>query len=86
MTDTLDSALKWAEMIKQIFLSMSTETMKTSEGENMEHSDGSIKVWFGNQVEVKLGFSVAFSVENDSLATSHHLFPSLSFQAHSHHL
>lgn len=32
---------------------MSTETVKTSEGENMEHSDGSIKVWFGNQVQVK---------------------------------
>lgn len=32
---------------------MSTETVKTPEGENMEHSDGSIKVWFGNQVQVK---------------------------------
>lgn len=27
--------------------------MKTTEGDNTEHSDGSIKVWFGNQVEVK---------------------------------
>ncbi|XP_070688087.1 phosphatidylinositol 3,4,5-trisphosphate 5-phosphatase 1 isoform X2 [Pempheris klunzingeri] len=27
-------------------------TVKTSEGDNMEHSDGSIKVWFGNQVEL----------------------------------
>lgn len=26
--------------------------VKTSEGENSEHSDGSIKVWFGNQVEL----------------------------------
>uniref|UniRef100_A0A8C9Y0V2 phosphatidylinositol-3,4,5-trisphosphate 5-phosphatase n=1 Tax=Sander lucioperca TaxID=283035 RepID=A0A8C9Y0V2_SANLU len=28
------------------------KTVKTSEGENTEHSDGSIKVWFGNQVEL----------------------------------
>ncbi|XP_068175791.1 phosphatidylinositol 3,4,5-trisphosphate 5-phosphatase 1 isoform X2 [Antennarius striatus] len=28
------------------------KTVKTSEGENAEHSDGSIKVWFGNQVEL----------------------------------
>ncbi|KAM6921746.1 phosphatidylinositol 3,4,5-trisphosphate 5-phosphatase 1 [Xenentodon cancila] len=28
------------------------KTMKTSEGENTEQSDGSIKVWFGNQVEL----------------------------------
>ncbi|XP_073332446.1 phosphatidylinositol 3,4,5-trisphosphate 5-phosphatase 1 [Pagrus major] len=27
-------------------------TVKTTEGENSEHSDGSIKVWFGNQVEL----------------------------------
>ncbi|XP_029285211.1 phosphatidylinositol 3,4,5-trisphosphate 5-phosphatase 1 [Cottoperca gobio] len=26
--------------------------VKTSEGEKMEHSDGSVKVWFGNQVEL----------------------------------
>ncbi|XP_039985003.1 phosphatidylinositol 3,4,5-trisphosphate 5-phosphatase 1 [Xiphias gladius] len=26
------------------------KTVKTTEGENTEHSDGSIKVWFGNQV------------------------------------
>uniref|UniRef100_A0A8D0CWD2 Inositol polyphosphate-5-phosphatase D n=1 Tax=Sander lucioperca TaxID=283035 RepID=A0A8D0CWD2_SANLU len=26
------------------------KTVKTSEGENTEHSDGSIKVWFGNQL------------------------------------
>ncbi|XP_034036568.1 phosphatidylinositol 3,4,5-trisphosphate 5-phosphatase 1 isoform X2 [Thalassophryne amazonica] len=28
------------------------KTVKTPEGENTEHSDGSIKVWFGNQVEL----------------------------------
>lgn len=28
------------------------KTVKTLEGENMEHLDGSIKVWFGNQVEL----------------------------------
>lgn len=28
------------------------KTVKTSEGDNMEHSVGSIKVWFGNQVEL----------------------------------
>ncbi|XP_042273547.1 phosphatidylinositol 3,4,5-trisphosphate 5-phosphatase 1 [Thunnus maccoyii] len=28
------------------------KTVKTSEGENTEHSDGSIKVWFGNQVQL----------------------------------
>ncbi|XP_032382090.1 phosphatidylinositol 3,4,5-trisphosphate 5-phosphatase 1 isoform X1 [Etheostoma spectabile] len=28
------------------------KTVKTSEGDNTEHSDGSIKVWFGNQVEL----------------------------------
>ncbi|XP_005919800.1 phosphatidylinositol 3,4,5-trisphosphate 5-phosphatase 1 [Haplochromis burtoni] len=28
------------------------KTVKTTEGENSEHSDGSIKVWFGNQVEL----------------------------------
>ncbi|XP_034560241.1 phosphatidylinositol 3,4,5-trisphosphate 5-phosphatase 1 [Notolabrus celidotus] len=28
------------------------KTVKTSEGENMEHMDGSIKVWFGNQVQL----------------------------------
>ncbi|XP_076583362.1 phosphatidylinositol 3,4,5-trisphosphate 5-phosphatase 1 [Chaetodon auriga] len=28
------------------------KTVKTSEGEKMEHSVGSIKVWFGNQVEL----------------------------------
>ncbi|XP_026201450.1 phosphatidylinositol 3,4,5-trisphosphate 5-phosphatase 1 isoform X1 [Anabas testudineus] len=28
------------------------KTVKTSEGDNKEHSDGSIKVWFGNQVEL----------------------------------
>ncbi|XP_030584033.1 phosphatidylinositol 3,4,5-trisphosphate 5-phosphatase 1 [Archocentrus centrarchus] len=28
------------------------KTVKTTEGDNMEHSDGSIKVWFGNQVEL----------------------------------
>ncbi|XP_047442354.1 phosphatidylinositol 3,4,5-trisphosphate 5-phosphatase 1 [Mugil cephalus] len=28
------------------------KTVKTSEGENTEHPDGSIKVWFGNQVEL----------------------------------
>ncbi|KAM9849177.1 phosphatidylinositol 3,4,5-trisphosphate 5-phosphatase 1 isoform 2-T2 [Aulostomus maculatus] len=26
--------------------------VKTSEGENMEHTDGSIKVWFGNQAQL----------------------------------
>uniref|UniRef100_A0A3P9PRC6 phosphatidylinositol-3,4,5-trisphosphate 5-phosphatase n=1 Tax=Poecilia reticulata TaxID=8081 RepID=A0A3P9PRC6_POERE len=28
------------------------KTVKTSEGDNTEHSDGSIKVWFGNKVEL----------------------------------
>ncbi|XP_041862783.1 phosphatidylinositol 3,4,5-trisphosphate 5-phosphatase 1 isoform X2 [Melanotaenia boesemani] len=28
------------------------KTMKTSEGDNTEQSDGSVKVWFGNQVEL----------------------------------
>ncbi|XP_020487590.1 phosphatidylinositol 3,4,5-trisphosphate 5-phosphatase 1 [Labrus bergylta] len=28
------------------------KTVKTSEGENTEHSEGSIKVWFGNQVQL----------------------------------
>ncbi|XP_057696431.1 phosphatidylinositol 3,4,5-trisphosphate 5-phosphatase 1 isoform X2 [Corythoichthys intestinalis] len=28
------------------------KTVRTCEGENTEHSDGSIKVWFGNQVEL----------------------------------
>uniref|UniRef100_UPI0037E90BDC phosphatidylinositol 3,4,5-trisphosphate 5-phosphatase 1 n=1 Tax=Semicossyphus pulcher TaxID=241346 RepID=UPI0037E90BDC len=28
------------------------KTVKTSEGENTEHTDGSIKVWFGNQVQL----------------------------------
>lgn len=34
---------------------MFTETVKTPEGENMEHSEGSIKVFFRNQIEVKAG-------------------------------
>lgn len=34
---------------------MFTETVKTPEGENMEHPEGSIKVFFRNQIEVKAG-------------------------------
>lgn len=41
--------------------------MKTSEGDNTEQADGSIKVWFGNQVEVKITF---FSFQNDFVLVS----------------
>lgn len=35
------------------YQNFSSETVKTSEGDNTEQTDGFIKVWFGNQVEVK---------------------------------
>lgn len=40
------------------FICICTETVKTSEGENIDHSDGSIKVRFGHQVEVQRGGSL----------------------------
>lgn len=49
----LNTSLLFRLEVKLFCLWMSTETVKTLEGENTEHSDGSIKVWFGNQVVVK---------------------------------
>ncbi|CAJ1059816.1 phosphatidylinositol 3%2C4,5-trisphosphate 5-phosphatase 1 isoform X1 [Xyrichtys novacula] len=40
------------------------KTVKTLEGENMEHIEGSIKVWFGNQVQVEFGRTLILKGSN----------------------
>nr|XP_046248316.1 phosphatidylinositol 3,4,5-trisphosphate 5-phosphatase 1 [Scatophagus argus] len=60
------------------------KTVKTSEGENMEHSDGSIKVRFGNQTVVKFGIS--FQCGRFMVSHNPHLSYFVSFQAHPHHI
>lgn len=51
----------------------------------MEHSDGSIKVRFGNQVEVKLGGSLQCG-RLIAVGRDPHLLLFPSFQADPHHL
>lgn len=60
-----------------------TERVKTSEGENTEQSNGSIKVWFGNQVEVNFFFALKRRdlTKLDVIRIKVYLF----FKAHPHH-
>lgn len=59
---------------------MSTESVRTSDGDNMEHSDGSIKVWFGNLVEVKLEKNFLFKRWH-AVAISPHLLSFSTFSS-----